>query len=36
MLTSTEGNYDLNITVKGGGTNGQAEAVRLGNIQSFM
>ena len=29
MLTSTEGNYDLNITVKGGGTNGQAEAVRL-------
>ena len=30
MLTSTEGNYDLNVTVKGGGTNGQAEAVRLG------
>ena len=29
MLTSTEGNYGLNITVKGGGTNGQAEAVRL-------
>ena len=29
MLTSTEGNYDLNVTVKGGGTNGQAEAVRL-------
>ena len=29
MLTSTEGNYDLNITVKGGGTNGQAEAVSL-------
>ena len=29
MLTNTEGNYDLNITVKGGGTNGQAEAVRL-------
>ena len=29
MLTNTEGNYDLNVTVKGGGTNGQAEAVRL-------
>ena len=29
ILTSTEGNYDLNVTVKGGGTNGQAEAVRL-------
>ena len=23
MLTNTEGNYDLNVTVKGGGTNGQ-------------
>ena len=29
MLTNTEGNYNLNVTVKGGGTNGQAEAVRL-------
>ena len=29
LLTNTEGNYDLNVTVKGGGTNGQAEAVRL-------
>ena len=29
QLTNTEGAYDLNITVKGGGTNGQAEAVRL-------
>ena len=29
LLTNNEGNYDLNITVKGGGTNGQAEAVRL-------
>ena len=29
ILTNTEGNYDLNITVKGGGTNGQVEAVRL-------
>jgi len=29
LITNNEGNYDLNITVKGGGTNGQAEAVRL-------
>ena len=29
LLTSTEGNYDLKVTVKGGGSNGQAEAVRL-------
>ena len=29
LLTNTEGNYDLNVTVKGGGSNGQAEAVRL-------
>ena len=28
-LTETEGNYDLKVTVVGGGTNGQAEAVRL-------
>ena len=28
-LTGTEGNYDINITVVGGGSNGQAEAVRL-------
>ena len=29
LLTENEGNYDLKITVKGGGTNGQAEAIRL-------
>lgn len=29
QLTDTEGNYDLKVTVKGGGVNGQAEAVRL-------
>ena len=28
-LTGTEGNYDVKVTVVGGGTNGQAEAVRL-------
>ncbi len=29
LLTEKEGSYDLKITVKGGGTNGQAEAIRL-------
>jgi len=29
QLTETVGNYDLKVTVKGGGFNGQAEAVRL-------
>jgi small subunit ribosomal protein S9 len=28
-LTGTEGNFDLKVTVKGGGVTGQAEAVRL-------
>ena len=28
-LTNNEGNYDLKVTVKGGGFNGQAEAIRL-------
>lgn len=28
-LTDTEGNYDIKVTVVGGGSNGQAEAVRL-------
>ena len=30
ILTNTEKHYDIKITVKGGGTNGQAEAIRLG------
>ena len=29
IVTNTEGNFDLKVTVKGGGSNGQAEAVRL-------
>ena len=29
-LTNTEKDYDIRIIVKGGGTNGQAEAIRLG------
>ena len=28
-MTENEGRYDLKITVKGGGTHGQAEAIRL-------
>ena len=28
-LTENEGNFDIKLTVKGGGFNGQAEAVRL-------
>lgn len=28
-LTGTEGSYDIKVTVLGGGSNGQAEAVRL-------
>ncbi|QNL21214.1 30S ribosomal protein S9 [Hyphobacterium sp. CCMP332] len=28
-LTNTKGNYDLHVNVRGGGFNGQAEAVRL-------
>ena len=28
-LTENEGKFDLKVTVKGGGFNGQAEAVRL-------
>ena len=30
ILTNTEETYDIKIIVKGGGTNGQAEAIRLG------
>jgi len=29
ILTNTEGDFDLKIVVKGGGSNGQAEAIRL-------
>ena len=29
MLTETEGQYDVKVNVKGGGVNGQAEAIRL-------
>jgi len=29
MLTETDGNYDVNVNVYGGGITGQAEAIRL-------
>jgi len=29
MLTETEGQFDVKVNVKGGGINGQAEAIRL-------
>ena len=29
MLTETQGTYDIKVNLKGGGINGQAEAVRL-------
>ncbi|MGP1621609.1 MAG: 30S ribosomal protein S9 [Candidatus Cryptobacteroides sp.] len=29
-VTSTEGQFDVKVTIVGGGTNGQAEAIRLG------
>ena len=34
-LTSNEQNFDLKITVKGGGFNGQAEAIRLAISRAF-
>ena len=29
-VTGTEGQFDIKITINGGGTKGQAEAIRLG------
>lgn len=36
QLTSTTGQYDVNINVDGGGVNGQAEAVRLGISRALV
>jgi small subunit ribosomal protein S9 len=36
MLTGTEGKYDVNVNVDGGGINGQAEAVRLGIARALV
>lgn len=35
-LTSTLGQYDVKVNVKGGGYNGQAEAVRLGITRALV
>lgn len=36
MLTETVGNYDVMVNVDGGGTTGQAEAVRLGITKALI
>ena len=36
LLTGTEGAFDLKITVKGGGSNGQAGAIRHGLTRALM
>lgn len=35
-LTGTEGTYDINVRVNGGGTTGQAQAVRLGISRALV
>lgn len=35
-LTETAGQYDINVNVKGGGTTGQAEAIRLGIARALV
>ena len=35
-VTETEGKYDLIVNVKGGGTTGQAQAVRLGIARALI
>lgn len=36
MLTETEGKYDVNVNVRGGGITGQIEAVRLGISRALV
>ncbi len=36
MLTDTVGQYDVMVNVKGGGVNGQAEAIRLGISRALV
>ena len=36
MLTETEGKYDVNVNVRGGGITGQIEAVRLGIARALV
>jgi small subunit ribosomal protein S9 len=35
-ISKAEGNYDINISVEGGGTKGQAEAIRLGIARALV
>lgn len=35
-LTETEGKYDVQVNVKGGGTTGQAQSVRLGIARALI
>ena len=35
-VTDTEGKFDINVTVKGGGTTGQAGAVRHGISRALL
>ncbi|GIK22450.1 MAG: 30S ribosomal protein S9 [Ignavibacteriota bacterium] len=35
-LTETEGKYDVQVNVKGGGTTGQAQSVRLGIARALV
>lgn len=36
VLTSTQDKFDFNVTVKGGGMNGQAGAIRLGVARALV
>lgn len=36
LLTDTEGKYDVKVNVKGGGVNGQVEAVRLAIARALV
>ena len=36
VLTGTDGQYDIEVTVKGGGFNGQTGAIRLGIARALM
>src|SRR5690554_8207709 len=35
-VTETEGQYDITVNVRGGGINGQAEAIRLGISRALI
>ncbi|MBN1116054.1 MAG: 30S ribosomal protein S9 [Bacteroidales bacterium] len=36
QLTNSEGKYDINVNIAGGGTKGQAEAIRLGISRALV